>query len=131
MNKIRYTFVVLLLISWSPSVGWAQSKITFQVDMQDQITSGAFIPGSSTVAISGDQLPFSKTRRIKLKDTAPRDSIYTATVQFPSLTNGRELTYQYLIKKDYTPVKERNSRSYRITSENEVLPVVKFDEFAR
>lgn len=107
----------------------AQTRLTFRIDMRPQMKDRTFLPGRHAVEVAGNRLPFSKTHTVALRDRPPVDSIYVATVHFPSLSNGKVLQYRFLIRADNTAVAERRYRIQRLRQQKAVLPIVRFNSF--
>lgn len=114
-----------------PTITSAQTEATFRIDMRPQIKDSTFIPGEHTVELSGNQLPFSNIRTIEMNDTAPIDSIYTATIHFPSPTNDKVLKYNFLIKTTDEKITERRPRLLPLRRQKQTLPIVLFNSFSQ
>ena len=126
----RTTIGTVLLLLLVPALALGQTKITFNIDMRPQIEDSTFIPAIHSIKLAGNQLPFSKTRKIKMRDRAPVDSIYSATVYFPSIVNDTFLEYNFLIK---TPggkvIQEQKVRLLQLEKQRESIPPSFFGKF--
>ncbi|WP_138430332.1 hypothetical protein [Fodinibius saliphilus] len=110
--------------------GHAQTEVTFKVNLKPQLEDSIYIPGRDRVYLKGNTFPLSKTKNVYLKDVAPIDSIYEATVDFPSRSNGEVVKYNYYI---YTPdnlMQEQRPRSIRLRGKEIELDAIYFNAFA-
>lgn len=114
-----------------PAGAYAQSRITFRIDMRAQMKDSTFIPGSHTVELTGNQIPFSNIRTLPLKDEEPADSVYVRTVIFPSTTNGALLKYNYIIRDEDRVIQttERRPRLLPLDGQQRQLPVTEINSF--
>lgn len=132
MKTALYYFITAAIIAvLLPVRAFAQSAVTFRVDMREPIKENNFVPSEDNVFIKGNQLPFSSTRMLELEDKAPKDSIYAASVQFSSIVNGKNLSYHFLIRRGSKKIDEQNNRSLVLSNEDIRLPVVGFNEQLR
>jgi len=92
--KYISAFLLLTLISIS---GYSQSKITFNVNLKPQLEDSTFVPPNDFIEITGDLYPLGKNKRLRLRDSAPKDSIYTVEIRFPRRLNNQQLTYTYIM----------------------------------
>ena len=123
-------FSSIVLFMALPQISSAQSTVVFKVDMRGPMQDSTFVPAEHSVGIRGNQLPFSRTRIIKMRDEAPADSIYEATIRFPSIVNDKMLDYKFVIKKGSQTIEENSSRSVRLAKGKANLPVAGFNEYA-
>jgi len=109
----------------------AQTKVTFNVNLQPMLEDSSFVPGQDFLEVTGNLHPFTRTTRFELKDSAPRDSVYSVTLDFPRRLNGQTLTFNYVIKslvnKERTEFMER---TLILTGEAIELPPLYFDSFS-
>lgn len=91
---------------------FAQSSVTFRVDIENYIKEGKFDPETDRVELFGDIMPLRNTRAVVMEPEDEEGSyIYTATVQFRSFDEGKTLNFRYRL------VTER-----RIYNEDDILP---------
>lgn len=133
MNKrphlLLRTTLMLILLTAGSSAAVAQSRLIFRIDMRPQMKDSTFVPENSTIELTGNRLPFSRTHTVQLHDRGRPDSIYTATVHFPSLTNGQVLQYRYFIRTPGGRIDERRPRVLRLNGQKKELPVTRFNSF--
>ena len=97
--------------------------------MRPQIKDSTFIPATHTIKLAGNQLLFSKTRKIKIRDLAPIDSIYTTTVHFPSIVNDEFLEYHFSIKSPNEKVIQEQKVRLLQLEKKETIPPAFFGKF--
>lgn len=128
-------FVSLLCIIMSTVVivdnSEAQARYIFQIDLRQQIKDSVFVPSEHSVVLEGNQLPFSSTKNFKLTDKTPADSIYTVEIQFPYLSVGKKLEYNFKIMRKEGDLEESQTRILSIQeATRKILDVTFFDNFA-
>jgi hypothetical protein len=130
--KKSMTCILFLGIAFflSFSSAYAQSSVTFQVNLKPQMEDSVFVPGRGDVAkISGDIYPL-KNGGVILKDESPKDSVYVAEVKFSRAYLGKKLNYNFLIETETQTIKESMPRALGIRSGDLTLDAFYFDSFA-
>ncbi|MGD8749352.1 MAG: hypothetical protein PVI44_12890 [Balneolaceae bacterium] len=86
----------------------------------------------SRIYLKGNIFPLSNRKEVYLKNKAPIDSVYEATVSFPATANNEELEYNFFIyKSDKNEVqKEQMSRHLKLRQGDRDLDALYFDSFA-
>lgn len=109
----------------------AQTKVTFQIDMKYAIQNGIFNDFTSDIMIKGDKSPLGTgvLQYVKLEDSAPIDSIYTAVIEFPSTYNDKVLKYNFVIKKLLTSEQEDRTREITLSGGEMELPAIMFNAY--
>lgn len=135
MNILKYLSlktVLLLFITLSiTSISvQAQSEITFKVNLTPQLEDSIFVPDRDKIYLEGNLFPLKNSRKINLKDPAPADSIYEATVNFPPSANDKQLNYNFVIVTPEKEITEQRPRQIRITSDDRELDALYFNSFA-
>ena len=127
MKKLLFVAAALLLTSTIEVQ--AQHKVTFQINLKPMLEDSTFIPGQDYVQVTGSFSPIS-TRPVRLYDTNPVDSIYTAEVRFSSRYSNQELEYNFEIVSPDSKKKERLPRKVSLRSREIELQPLYFDAFA-
>ncbi|MEQ8525859.1 hypothetical protein [Gracilimonas sp.] len=125
----KLLFVTATLILTSTIAVYAQHKVTFQINLKPMLEDSTFIPGQDYVQVTGSFSPIS-TRPVRLYDTNPVDSIYTAEVRFSSRYSNQELQYNFEIVSPDSKKKERLPRKVSLRSREIELQPLYFDAFA-
>ena len=107
----------------------AQTKITFNVNLKPQLEDSVFIDGKDQIQLIGNLFPLGNGRPIRMKDTEPIDSIYTAEVNFSSRLNNQQLEYNFRIVTESGIQNERMKRSITLQGRNANLPPLFFNAF--
>lgn len=128
-SNILLPFLFIALFSFSTQV-FAQSEITFNLNLKPQLTDSTFVPGRDVVEIVGSIYPLRMSQGLKLKDTAPVDSIYSVTVDFPRRHTGDRLSYNYVLKTESETMREPMSRELQLRNGEFNLDVLNFGSFA-
>ena len=128
LNKIL-GIVILVAIAGTAT---AQSQVTFQLNLKQQMKDSAFVPPQHSVVVTGNQLPFTSLNSFKMRDTEPVDSVYSAQVRFPSSEIGKTLKFKFEIKRPKkNNLTERQPRLLRIEEGTNTLRPDYFNSFAR
>lgn len=105
--KYLYFFISVFLSAAVSTGVHAQTKVTFRVNLKPMLEDSSFVPGQDVLEVSGDLMPFSRTKRFELRDEAPADSIYSVTVEFPRRWNDHMLNFTYIIRSRFNLYKEK------------------------
>ena len=89
-------FTLLFIVLFTTDT-YAQSKITFNLNLKPQLEDSTFIPQTDIVEIIGDLSPLGRNRRLRLRDLEPVDSVYTVEIDFPRRFRNSTLTFNYII----------------------------------
>ncbi len=108
----------------------AQGEITFKVNLTAPLKDSTFIPGRDQIYLKGKVYSLTNTNKIYLEDISPADSIYEATVDFPSSSTGRKLEYTFIIETPQEQFKEQRPRYILIRSRDQELDALHFNSFA-
>lgn len=127
-NRIL-TLALLAFILAFAELSYAQSTVTFQVNLKPQLEDSVFIPGRDVVKLTGNTYPLSG-RGISLKDNAPKDSIYTVEVKFPGSADGKKVSYNYELNANERVIKESMPRLIQLRQGEFTLDALYFDTFA-
>lgn len=95
MKKYLLIVTVLLLGLMLPRVAAAQSTLTFEVNVADEITSGEFDPATDSVLLFGNKSPLSMVSGTSMTEGTVVDSVYTVTVSFPGSVVGENLQFRF------------------------------------
>ncbi|TYP95659.1 hypothetical protein LX73_0974 [Fodinibius salinus] len=123
-------FLSSLLALGAVSSSSAQSEITFKVNLTPQLEDSIYVPGRDRIYVKGNVFPLKGNKKVYLKDPAPADSIYEATVDFPSSANGEKLKYNYFIFTPQKKMKEDTPRFIRLKKGERELDALYFNSFA-
>ena len=127
MKQIVLLFIGFIALS---TTSFAQTKVTFNLNLKPMLLDSTFIPGQEFLEIKGDFSPFTRTTRFQMTDEAPLDSVYSVTLDFPRRYNGQTLTYNYVIRS--LIARERNEflpRTLDLKGKEIVDPPYYFDSF--
>lgn len=117
-----------LLISGS---AFAQSKITFNVDMRSELEDSVFVPSRGDVLeIKGDFYPLNNPRGLVMVDDEPIDSVYSITVNFSSRYRNKSLTYNYFMTVNGQTRTEVLPRSLQLQGREIDLTPLYFNAFS-
>jgi len=123
------TFAIILITIGYSDFAYAQSSITFQVNLKPQLEDSVFVPGRDVAKITGNTYPLTG-RGVILEDTSPKDSIYTVEVKFPGSATGKEISYNFVLNVDEKVINESMPRSIRLRKGDFKLDALYFDSFA-
>jgi|GEM_PF-6866148 len=115
MKKYLLIVAVLLLGFTLPRGVTAQSTLTFQLNLFEEIGSGEFDPSTDTALLYGNRSPLSLESGVTMTEGSMVDSIYTATVQFSESLVGQDLTFKFGIVTPDSSVKEDLERPRKTT----------------
>ena len=121
---------LLILVTAITLDSFGQTKVTFKVDLSPQLEDSVFIPERDQIYLKGDVFPLSTSQKIYLKDTAPADSVYETTVNFPSTASGKRLNYNFYIRTPDQTMSEQMQRQLGIDSKDMELNALYFNSFA-
>lgn len=128
-KKTLLTFAILLITIGYSEYAYAQSSITFQVNLKPQLEDSVFVPGRDIAKITGNTYPLTG-KGVILKDTSPKDSIYTIEVKFPGSATGKEISYNFVLNVGDKVINESMPRSIRLRQGDFTLDALYFDSFA-
>lgn len=128
---MKRIFQIILFSAIFTVAATAQTKVTFNVNLQPMLKDSSFVPKQEFLEVTGNLHPFTRTTRFEMKDLAPIDSVYSITLEFPRRYNGQTLTFNFvirsLINKEMTEFMER---TLILTSEAIELPALYFNSFS-
>ncbi len=127
MRTMALLFILITVISFD---SYGQSKITFKINLTPQLEDSVFIPDRDKIYLKGDVFPLSSSQKVYMKDTAPVDSVYEATVNFPSSAKGKRLNYNFYIRTPDQTMTERMKRQLGIREKDIELNATYFNSFA-
>ena len=127
---IKKLFFALILFIGLNSVATAQNSITFNVNLQPQLSDSTFIPGRDQLRIVGDLYPINTPNPYYLVDEEPIDSIYTITIRFSSRFRNQTLTYNFEMMANYIRTVEVLPRSIQLQGREVELDPLYFNAFA-
>lgn len=125
----RFILLVILITILCTNAK-AQGEITFKVNLTAPLEDSTFIPGRDQIFLRGNVYPLTNTNKINLEDLSPADSIYEATVDFPSASTGQKLEYTFIIETPKEQFKEQRPRYILIRSRDQELDALHFNSFA-
>lgn len=126
---MKYLVVLLTLIFCSILIiedAVAQTKITFQIDMADAMEQKLFDPTKDKIRVLGGFPPLNSAPKLYLKDTSPKDSVFSVTVNFGQFYKGRILQYNFELEFPDRTLREELPRQVRIQGKEIELPAVPF-----
>ena len=125
----RLFIIPVILLAFTLTVQ-AQSTVTFNVNLTPMLKDSTFVPGRDYIRVTGSLSPIS-TRPVRLYDTNPVDSIYTAEVRFSSRYANSELEYNFeIIHPEGKKKTEQLPRKVRLSGRELELPPLYFNAFA-
>ncbi|MGN8226836.1 hypothetical protein [Gracilimonas sp. BCB1] len=125
----RLFFIPVFLLACTITVQ-AQSKVTFNVNLTPMLKDSTFVPGRDYIRVTGNLSPIS-TRPVRLHDSNPVDSIYTAEVRFSSRYSNSELEYNFeIVHPEGKKKTEQLPRKVRLSGRELELPPLYFNAFA-
>jgi len=126
-RTIGLLFIVMAALTFN---SYGQAKITFKVNLTPQLEDSVFIPDRDQIYLKGNVFPLSSSQKVYMKDTAPVDSVYEATVNFPSSASGKRLNYNFYIRTPDQTMTEQMQRQLGIGSKDVELNSTYFNRFA-
>lgn len=129
MRPFRIGMLLVLMGIFSVSM-YAQSKITFNINLKPQLEDSTFVPGRDNVQLTGSIYPLTSANPTYLIDSEPIDSIYSVTISFPNRVRNQTLTYNFEMLIDYQKRKESLPRNLLISLSEVELDALYFDAFA-
>ncbi len=125
----RLFIIPVILLAFTLTVQ-AQSTVIFNVNLTPMLKDSTFVPGRDYIRVTGSLSPIS-TRPVRLYDTNPVDSIYTAEVRFSSRYSNSELEYNFeIIHPEGKKKTEQLPRKVRLSGRELELPPLYFNAFA-
>ena len=123
--------LLLLIFLFGTGSVFAQSKVTFKVNLKPLLKDSTVVPKRDDIYLKGNVFPLSSTKKVYMEDTAPVDSIYQVTVDFPYSAMGKQLDYNFFI---YNPdkdklIKEHRSRQLKLQKGDRELKAIYFDSY--
>lgn len=93
------------------------------------LKDSTFVPGQNFIQVTGNIYPLS-TRPVRLTDTNPVDSVYSAEIRFSSRTANQELEYNYEIITPEGKKTEQLPRKISLRGREIDIPPLYFNAFA-
>ena len=111
-----------------PVLASAQSIVTFQLDLSDEITNGIFNPELDGVEIRGDRPPLSNKDGIPLQVRSSGSPIYAVRIEFPRSAVGKELRYRFalMLSGSYQQENPKPPRRAVLTPGKKILKPAQF-----
>jgi len=127
---MRYLISALLLSILLFTVAEAQT-VTFNVNMKPMLEDSSFVPGQDVLRVTGNIYPLGPNQFVQLRDTSPRDSIFSAEVRFTNPQPNEVLEYTFQILRPENQIeRERGMRRIPLRSTDMDLPPIYFNAFA-
>jgi hypothetical protein len=108
----------------------AQTNVTFQVNLDYELSNGVFNPEEHKVELSGNVYPLSQTRYIQLQPTESDSTIYFADVEFPPSSLNRVVTYRFRLNLGGRFMNEDLPRNLTIPNRSISLDPLYFNSYA-
>src|SRR6056297_2585424 len=113
---MRYLISALLLSILLFTVAEAQT-VTFNVNMKPMLEDSSFVPGQDVLRVTGNIYPLGPNQFVQLRDTSPRDSIFSAEVRFTNPQPNEVLEYTFQILRPENQIeRERGMRRIPLRS---------------
>lgn len=128
--SILFTVLLMTLFIAFGQTAKGQVSVTFKVNLQPQLKDSIYVPGRDQAYLKGNIFPLTNTKKVYLRDTAPTDSVYEATVDFPSSAAGKKLQFSYFIQTPDKILKEQMPRYIELRKGKRELDALYFDTFA-
>ena len=109
---------------------YAQSDVTFQVDITDLLGNDEFNPDEDKVELIGNKHPLSALRPLEMKQDEDEPTLFKLTVSFPMSMENSQLGYQFRALIDNRYRNEDIPRSLRITADDTTLDALYFNSYA-
>lgn len=127
---MKRLFIIPALLLTFSMAAQAQSSVIFNVNLTPMLEDSTFVPGRDYIRVTGNLSPI-KTRPVRLYDSNPVDSIYTAEVRFSSRHSNSELEYNFeIVHPEGKKKTEQLPRKVRLTSREIEIPPLYFNAFA-
>jgi len=127
IKRLSPAFVLLLV---SSSSVFAQTSITFNVNLKPQLEDSTFVPGRDQLKIVGDLYPINTPNPYYLVDAEPIDSVYSITIRFSSRFRGQTLTYNFEMMSNFVRMTEVMPRGVQLQGREVELDALYFNAFA-
>lgn len=128
--KKRYLLFALFMGVLSTNQLFAQSKVTFQVNLTHLLEGHEFDPDQDRVELIGNRHPLSATQPLEMNRDEENPNLFTLTVTFPMSMESSQLEYQFRAMINNRYQNEDIPRSVRISSENRTLDSLYFNSYA-
>lgn len=133
LSFAKLSFLLFIVLLSSGSI-FAQSEVTFNVNMLPHLKDSAFVPGRDQLKIVGNLYPIDLNRVYLLEDTEPVDSVYSITIDFSTRYRGKTLKYNFemVINEERQPrvLKEVMERTLLLRPGEVSLDPLYFNAFA-
>ncbi|REL24801.1 hypothetical protein DYD21_16705 [Rhodohalobacter sp. SW132] len=129
MKKMILICVTGLMIQGFGSL-YAQSEITFQVDITHLLDGSEFDENRDRVELIGNRSPLSAIQPQQMKPDENNPNLFKVSVTFPGSLSGNTLEYQFRVMLNNRYRNEDIPRSTRIPSGNQTLDSIYFNSYA-
>lgn len=126
----RISILAFFIIGALQSSLWARQSVTFNVNMKPQLEDSSFVPGRDQLRLVGNVSPINTARPYFLTDTAPKDSIFSVTINFSSQYRNKSIVYNFEMTANYRTYKENLKRNLLIQFDEVSLDPLYFNAFA-
>lgn len=128
-NLLTATLIAAIALVLSSDV-FAQTEVTFRVDLRQLMRDSTFVPGRDVVRVKGNLRPFSRVNTFVMQPEEESDSVYTVTINFPRRYNGEELIYNYFLQIAYRGnVEEDLPRYLTLTGRKTEVDPLEFNSY--
>lgn len=129
MKKTILLLVTIFSISGFNSL-YAQTNVTFKVNIQYLTEDQSFDPERDQVELIGNRHPLSATRPLEMLQDEDDPDLFSVEVTFPSDMVNVQLEYQYRVQLNHRYHNEDLPRSLRIPSGDQTLDALHFNSYA-
>ena len=131
---MKQTIILLVmgigLTLLNSAYAYAQSDVTFQVDITDLLDNSEFNPDEDKVELIGNKHPLSALRPLEMKQDEDKPTFFKLTVSFPMSMENSRLEYQFRALIDNRYRNEDIPRSLRISADDTTLDALYFNSYA-
>lgn len=129
MKKTILLLAILFSINGFNSL-YAQTNITFKVNIQHLTEDQPFDPERDRVELIGNRHPLSATRPIEMIQDEDNPDLFSVEVTFPSDMVNLQLEYQFRVQLNHRYYNEDLPRSLRLPSGDHTLETLHFNSYA-
>lgn len=120
--------ILIGILCLFPGLLAAQITVTFRLDLSQETAKHFFRPDSDSVELLGDIAPLSMKKGLLIPPSANSEGVYSVTMEFPQIANGKILTFKYALRLNgyLQPENDQPARRISLHIGKRLLPVAHF-----
>ncbi|MFO7847695.1 MAG: hypothetical protein R6V27_14105 [Balneolaceae bacterium] len=121
---------LFLVVIAAPDELYAQTKVTFQVNLTHLLDGKEFNPETDKVELIGNRHPLSSTSPVDMNRDDENPNLFTRTVDFPAGMTNTRVEYQFRVLHNFRYHNEDIPRTLQVSDENQTLDSLYFNSYA-